>query len=42
MQVYQKLEGNPIDKMLKGESFEISTKDGEEYIYANANRKHNK
>jgi len=32
MQVYQKLDGNPIDKMLKGESFAVSTKDDEEYI----------
>ena len=39
MQVYQKLVGNPIDKMLKGDAFEVLTKDGQEYIYANATKK---
>jgi len=42
MQVYKKLDDNPIDKMLKGESFKITTKDGEEYTYANATPKYNR
>ena len=36
MQIYKKLEDNPIDKMLKGEPFKVSSKDGREYTYANA------
>ena len=34
MQVYMRVSGNPIEKMLKGEAFELTTKDGDTYTYA--------
>lgn len=36
MEIYMKLEGNPIDKMLKGEPFKVKNKNDESFLYANA------